>query len=297
MQEHGAQAAKPRVSVIVPTYREPHKVSVLLRSLREQSYPADLFEVFLVDNSPQGDEVSMFASDRVKVLHEPQPGSYAARNWGISQSSSEVIAFTDSDCIPHPEWISEAVNVLMAGADRVAGRIELFHWSLSPTVSDDLQKCFAFDVEHDLQERNQVATANFVVWRHSFMRVGLFNPEMLSGGDVEWGLRAKEVGLTTVFSPKAIVFHPSRSHIRDLLRHRKRISGGIAAMHTVSEKVIWAKRGLIRRRGVLRRIFSRGDLGGLRKLRVLSLATILHLYQMWETLLFFVFPGRSPIRS
>lgn len=283
--------------MIVPTYREPHKVAVLLGSLREQSYPPDLFDVFLVDNSPQGDEVAMFASNQVKVLHQPQPGSYAARNYGVSHSSSDVIAFTDSDCIPHSDWLAEAVRVLVEGADRVAGKIELFHWSQSPTVSDDLQKCFAFDVEHDLRERNQVATANFVVWRHSFMKVGLFNSEMLSGGDVEWGMRAREVGLKTVFSPEAIVFHPTRSNLGDLLRHRKRISGGIAAMHTVPDKIVWAKRGLIRRRGVLKKIFSRGDLGGLRKLRVLSLATLLHMYQIWETLLFLVFPARSPIRA
>ena len=74
-------------------------------ALREQTYPADKTEIVVVDNTPEfelSERAEMLAPAR--VLHEPLKGSYAARNCGIDNSTGEILAFTDADCIPAPDW-------------------------------------------------------------------------------------------------------------------------------------------------------------------------------------------------
>ena len=286
----------PRVSVIIPTYREPDNVSACVEAVLRQDYPADKVQVVVVDNAPAPGDVLHLASERVTVLHEPRPGSYAARNTGVAASNGEVIAFTDSDCVPHPEWLHQSVLALEGGAHRVAGHIQLFTRHTRPNVAEDLQKSFAFDVVHDLETRNQVAAANFVVWREAFDRVGPFRPDMLSGGDVEWGRRAVARTLVTHYVASAIVYHPARFTLGQLLRHRKRIAGATRSHSGVAEKAAWATHSLVRRRGVLQRIFGRTDISLWRKTQVFVLAAFLHLYQTWESVLLIAFPGRGAER-
>ncbi len=58
----------------------------------------------------RGEIVSHFGQAR--MIHEPLPGSYAARNQGLSQARGNIVAFTDADCIPNPDWIEKGVRTL-----------------------------------------------------------------------------------------------------------------------------------------------------------------------------------------
>ncbi|MEQ8961723.1 MAG: glycosyltransferase family A protein, partial [Coleofasciculus sp. C2-GNP5-27] len=62
------------------------------------------------------------------AAYESTPGSYAARNKGISLAKGEVIAFTDADCIPDAKWLESGLHRLLTIPDcgLVAGRVELF---------------------------------------------------------------------------------------------------------------------------------------------------------------------------
>lgn len=92
----------PFVSVVIPVFNDAERLEMCLRALEDQTYPADRYEVILVDN---GSDASMeglaagFAGTR--VAYEDRPGSYAARNKGVSLARGEVVAFTDSDCVPY----------------------------------------------------------------------------------------------------------------------------------------------------------------------------------------------------
>ena len=107
----------PFVSVVIPVLNDRDRLNLCLRALEKQSYPRDAFEVVVVDNGsdrPVGDVA--LSAVRVAVLSEPQPGSYAARNTGIRQAKGEMVAFTDSDCIPHEDWLRRGVEHLRAHA-------------------------------------------------------------------------------------------------------------------------------------------------------------------------------------
>src|SRR5262245_46024865 len=100
----------PFVSVIIPVYNNPDGLRRCLHALEAQTYPKSRYEIIVVDNgsdTPPADMVRAF--DRVTLLEEAVPSSYAARNRGLAQARGEVIAFTDSDCIPAPDWLAHGV--------------------------------------------------------------------------------------------------------------------------------------------------------------------------------------------
>src|SRR5690606_32801495 len=100
-----------------------------LAALEDQDYPGDLVEVLVVDNASDEDVSAAVPSDpRFQLLQEPRRGSYAARNTGVRAATGEVLAFTDSDCVPRRDWLRRGVETLRSDprADAIGGAIELF---------------------------------------------------------------------------------------------------------------------------------------------------------------------------
>src|SRR5690242_4582463 len=112
-----AESDKPTVSVIVPFYGS--NVSALVRcvnGLLDQDYPQHRMTIIVIDNNETPTLSPFLFGDRCKLLHEPVPGSYSARNRGIAESVDDLIAFTDSDCVPQRSWISAGVRALQTAA-------------------------------------------------------------------------------------------------------------------------------------------------------------------------------------
>ena len=160
-----------------------------------------------------------------RLLSEAKPGSYAARNKGISGAAGEIFAFTDSDCIPYPDWIEQAVKILLEGAERIAGRIELIYKSERLTPAEIYEKIFAFDQKKNVRAGISV-TANMITWKDNFKKTGFFNDSLMSGGDYEWGLRARNKGIRITYAPTAVVRHPARDKLLKLLEKERRVIGG-----------------------------------------------------------------------
>jgi glycosyltransferase involved in cell wall biosynthesis len=74
-----------------------------------------MFEIIAVDNASTEDLSGAVPADaRIRLIVEPRLGSYAARNRGLSVAGGDILAFTDSDCIPDPDWLTEGVSALVA---------------------------------------------------------------------------------------------------------------------------------------------------------------------------------------
>ena len=103
------------VSVIIPVLDNVAGLCQTLSALDNQTYPQHLYEVIVVDNGSQENIAEAIAQfKQVKITYEPHPGSYIARNQGISLAQGTILAFTDSDCIPNPDWLANGVAQLIA---------------------------------------------------------------------------------------------------------------------------------------------------------------------------------------
>lgn len=91
---------QPLVSVIVAVYKVEPYVERCVRSIMEQTYRN--LEIILVDDgSPDksGEICDRLALEdaRIAVYHQTNNGASAARNFGVSKSCGEYIAYIDSD--------------------------------------------------------------------------------------------------------------------------------------------------------------------------------------------------------
>jgi glycosyltransferase involved in cell wall biosynthesis len=95
-----------RVSVVVPTYRRPERLRACLRGLRAQHRAAD--EIVVVRR--RDDELSRAVlAEHTGELREvvvDEPGVVRAMMAGFVASAGEVIALTDDDAVPRPDWVA-----------------------------------------------------------------------------------------------------------------------------------------------------------------------------------------------
>jgi glycosyltransferase involved in cell wall biosynthesis len=116
----------PFVSIVVPLYNEVRWIDACIEALLAQDYPADRYEILIVDNNST--DASVQRAQRyagVRVFHEPVQGDYAARNRGVKESRGEILAFTDSDTSPRPEWLRAIVaHMQKTGASLLIGRLQ-----------------------------------------------------------------------------------------------------------------------------------------------------------------------------
>src|SRR5215216_464513 len=118
----------PFVSVIVPVFNDAVRLRTCLEALVEQTFPRHRFEIIVVDNGSDQPLDGLVAElPRARLTVEPRPGSYAARNRGIALSRGDILAFTDSDCLPAPAWLECGVRSLTEDENcgLVGGHIEV----------------------------------------------------------------------------------------------------------------------------------------------------------------------------
>lgn len=124
--------ATPRVSVIVPTYREGERALRAVRSLLNQDYPRGLYEIIIAAEAddPTVDGVlralglrkvngSEATVDGVRVrlsLGDGRTrGKPAALNRAESMATGDIIGVLDADGVAPPDAISRAVSALASG--------------------------------------------------------------------------------------------------------------------------------------------------------------------------------------
>ena len=86
----------------------------LLTLLRDQTLPSDQYEVLVVDDFSRDDTANIVeGSGLARLLRMGEwRGSWAARNAALRAASGEVVAFTDADCRPEPDWLERGLAEL-----------------------------------------------------------------------------------------------------------------------------------------------------------------------------------------
>lgn len=215
----------PQVSVIIPTYRDWSGLAQCLAALRQQTLPAECFEIVVVNDDAAAAPAD-FDLHGATLLHEPRGYSYAARNAGLAVARAPLLAFTDADCIPEPQWLRAGLAVCAADASvaLAAGQVRV----LTParrSLATDAEQVLAFRQQDHVRDGRAV-TANLFVRRSVFDQIGPFDASLQSMGDFDFTGRATAAGLKLVYAADAVVAHPARATLGALLRKNRRVAGG-----------------------------------------------------------------------
>lgn len=216
----------PTVTVIIPSYNEDGTIERCLRELRSQSYPDELYEVVVADNGSTDETRSVAKRLGVRVVIEDEiQSSYAARNRGVTETTSDVVAFIDADCSPSPTWLERGIETLEETGARLAGGKVTFTFPSGRTPAELFDSINNMQMAENIAERQVAKTANLFVRREVVEDIGPFPNHLISGGDVFWTKKATDAGYRIVYAPEAEVEHPARD-FRALLKKQFRVGRG-----------------------------------------------------------------------
>lgn len=224
----------PIFTVVVPTYKDTQYLLGCLRCLLYQSIDPSMYEIRIVNNdtsvcferlktiilnSTLGSTVNVY------VHNEKKRGSYAARNCGIRYSLGTMIAFTDSDCLPSKYWLENAYKYFLDHPESsfIAGKISFFFQKSLPNPYEYLDSSLKLNQE-SYSQRGLAATANLVVKKDIFSRIGFFDDTLLSGGDMDFTSRGSSKGFSIDYVPSVLIFHPARNDLEGILIKMLRVS-------------------------------------------------------------------------
>ena len=206
-----------KISVIVPTLNNA-TLPATLEAIGKQTRPAD--EVVVVGR----DEPNYTAPfSFVRFVDTGKPVCAArARNLGMEAAVGDLFVFTDSDCIPAPDWL-EKHEQQAQNYDIVGGGIDIEnknYWAMS----DNLSMFHEFSTAKDAGERFLLPTLNMNIKREAWEKVGGMDETFpgAAGEDSDWTIRLRLAGYTLFFDPTIVVRHaPARTTPSDVVRHWK----------------------------------------------------------------------------
>ncbi len=223
----------PLIAVVVPTYNRSDRLVPLFTALAKQTLPADDFEVVVADDCSTDDTVSVLEDLQtsmpfaMRIVRMPANGGpAAARNLAWQHTSAPIVAFTDDDCEPLPEWL-EAGLAAFVGLPNV-GVVQgatLAIGGMRPEYHSDWYVC-----RHIVKPTPQFEGCNLFFRREVLDITGGFDEEIgYHGEDTAAGWRVLEAGFDRAFAAEAAVDHPVEK--RGLLWHLK--------MARLEKRVVW----------------------------------------------------------
>jgi GT2 family glycosyltransferase len=217
-------SSEPKVSVVVPHYRDLKSLDACLEALGRQTYPRADFEIVVADNnSPESEAaVAQVIAGRARLTIVTEKGAGPARNGGVAAARAEILAFSDCDCVPEPDWLAEGLRAL-GDYDFVGGRMKVLvddPARLAP--AEAFERVFAFDNETYVRKKGFTVTANLFCRKVMFDKIGGFRVGVSE--DVEWCHRAIAAGYRIGYAEKAVAGHPARRTWPELLHKWKRLN-------------------------------------------------------------------------
>jgi glycosyltransferase involved in cell wall biosynthesis len=244
-----------KVSLIATVKDAGGHLERFLDSIASQARRPD--EIVIVDGGSSDRTLEALRSaDGVVVIEEPGANIARGRNVAISAATHDVIAVSDADCAPEPQWLERLVAPIEAGADVAMG-------TYRPIVDRFFQACIAsinLPQLEDLDESTFLPSGRSVAFRREAIEdVGGY-PEWLDiGEDMYVDLRWREVGLDLRLARGAVVWWPLRPTLAETWRQYFRYARGdaIGGMHAERHALrfgvysaalyAWSSRGVVRK--------------------------------------------------
>ena len=115
------------LSVILCTYNRDKYIYNVLRSIADNDYPHNLYEIVLVNNNSTDNtqaECQRFQADypdiTFRYLVEPSQGLSYARNCGITNALGDLLVYVDDDATVNPQYLRTYADFFQRNPDAVA---------------------------------------------------------------------------------------------------------------------------------------------------------------------------------
>jgi glycosyltransferase involved in cell wall biosynthesis len=235
----------PRITTIVCTFNRYDTLADTLDSLSRQDLPASDYEVLVVDNSTDIDAQTRFwrltrLAPNARLILEATPGLSRARNIGMREAASPVVAYIDDDALPNPNWLRVLAELFETEpkAGIAGGPVEPI-WvypSERPAWLHPWQEGFLTIVDRGperrvLGEHEWLAGTNIAYRREPLVEIGGFNEalgriggSLLSNEELMVSRSLEKQGYRAWYEPAAQVLHRVHANRVSQAWFRRRVS-------------------------------------------------------------------------
>lgn len=210
------------ISLIVCTRNRGTILASHLESLEKLVCTAP-FEIIIVNNGSVDNTSHLLkqfqktSTHNIVICKESEPGLSKARNHGISIAKGDIIAFTDDDCYPQPDYIQQVYNIFKYRPHLgfIGGKVLLY---------DNTDKIMAIqprDITVEIHpgsfiKAGYIHGANFAFRREALISIGGFDEQLglgskfASAEDVDILTRLSFHGIAGAYVPDPVVYHHHR---------------------------------------------------------------------------------------
>jgi cellulose synthase/poly-beta-1,6-N-acetylglucosamine synthase-like glycosyltransferase len=213
------------VTVLVPTYRRPRDLLRCLEAVSRQTRTADEVIVIVREDDHETREALTGADQhalRLRTVTVAEPGAVQALNAGLRGATGDIVAITDDDAAPRPDWLARIEAYFAAdghvggvggrdwvhygdrvenGARRIVGKVQWFGRTIG---------------NHHLgvgrpREVDVLKGVNCAYRRTAIWHVGFDERLLGTGAQLYWelslGLQLRRAGWKLVYDPEVAVDH------------------------------------------------------------------------------------------
>jgi glycosyltransferase involved in cell wall biosynthesis len=214
----------PQISVVVPTYNDAARLARLLHSFDRLLEPWPC-EIIVVDDCSQDATAAIVHQwqgnkrpcDKRYIKLDANSGPAVARNRGLREAVSKIVAFTDSDCVVDSQWLHHLVRPL-ALDNRLAG----VGGAVLPLQPEGLFGRFNtfFGVLDPPPSLLYLVTANCCYLREPALEAGGFDETLTrpGGEDLVLSYRLWKAGWRFGRSETAVVYHDYTTRLSNFYR-------------------------------------------------------------------------------
>ncbi|NCO97136.1 MAG: hypothetical protein COY38_05055 [Candidatus Aenigmarchaeota archaeon CG_4_10_14_0_8_um_filter_37_24] len=211
-----------KVSIIVPAYNAEKTIELCLKSLLNQSYQKNKYEILVVDDGSKDKTKNIIRKfNRVKLIEQNHRGPSVARNLGAKKSKNDLILFIDSDCIAPKYWIKNIIKpfkdkdvIAVSGAYKTKNKDKL------------IARFVGFEIEERHKKLGReidfVSTFSAAYLRKIYLKVGGLDEKFTraSADDTSLSFKLDRLGKKMIFEPKAYVYHHHPDNLKKYLKRK-----------------------------------------------------------------------------
>jgi len=217
----------PFISIVVPLLNEEAYVERLLRSLLDQDYPRDRYEILVADGGSTDGTLDALrrvdAEGRVRVLENPRRTAPAALNVAIAAARGEIITRVDGHSHVAPDYLRRIVAVMEeTGEAVVGGPVQMeADTPFRKALVEALYSSFGVGSVpyRTLRSRTHVESLQTGSFRAEVLRkVGPFDESLAVVEDLDMNTRIREAGHRLLLDPSIRFWYFPRHDLGALWR-------------------------------------------------------------------------------
>jgi glycosyltransferase involved in cell wall biosynthesis len=206
----------PKIALVVCTRNRSGRLDMFFDAIRRLSFDCP-WELAIVNGSTDdtGERLESFASTfqgQFTIITEPKLGLGLARNRGWRQTNAPIVAFTDDDCYPNPNYLT-AIMAVFEDKDLgfCCGRTLLYDATDVPITINESTVEQNYNAG-EFVDPSKIQGCNMIFRRQALVDIDGCDNELGAGmrfgsEDLDVVTRALAFGWKGKFDPRPLVYH------------------------------------------------------------------------------------------